>query len=269
MATSICVLICDLYLWLLYNARIVGRLSIMTLIGLVSRVFVFVGGAESWLLGYILYYVIFSTLLVYLIVKKFFPYTSHSEMNNALESTYMTTKWVNIASYPEFILLVSTIGLVLTVGGFVAFRLAEIENVAYRFAKTVNHGVHDVSYIEMCVCAISIVISIGCFLSTYRSFFRRQQHMRSRVSLFLIHRTVDIYYICCLASYVCIVLWCLLIYWYNKEKRLVVIGTLAPLIFVAFSNGYLYFVKNDGNYLEDVGKINRVVRKHNRELFKT
>ena len=93
--------------------------------------------------------------------------------------------------------------------------------------------------------------------------------MRSRISLFLIHRTVDIYYICCLGSYVCIVLWCLHVYWYHSEKRIVVIGVLAPLIFVAFSNGYLYFVKNDGNYLEDVGKINRLVKKHNKELFKT
>ena len=74
--TSITILCCDCYLWLLFKASFVKRLSVITSIAALSRVLIFAGGKDFWIYGYMIYYMVFAAVLINYIAKKRFPYAT-------------------------------------------------------------------------------------------------------------------------------------------------------------------------------------------------
>lgn len=57
LVSSVAVVINDLYMYLMYNARIIKRISLLSLIIFSSRLFIMLGGSDYWLYGYLVIYV--------------------------------------------------------------------------------------------------------------------------------------------------------------------------------------------------------------------
>ena len=55
--SALAVVINDLYVYLMYNARIITRIGILTLIMFSSRLFIMLGGADYWVYGYLVIYI--------------------------------------------------------------------------------------------------------------------------------------------------------------------------------------------------------------------
>ena len=55
--SSVAVTINDIYIVLMYNARIINRISVMSLIIFCSRLFILLGGSHYWIYGYLVIYV--------------------------------------------------------------------------------------------------------------------------------------------------------------------------------------------------------------------
>ena len=55
--SSVAVAINDIYMYMMYNARIINRISLLALIIFCSRLFIMLGGSDYWLYGYLVIYV--------------------------------------------------------------------------------------------------------------------------------------------------------------------------------------------------------------------
>ena len=55
--SALAVVINDIYVYLMYNARIINRIGILTLIMFSSRLFILLGGADYWVYGYLVIYI--------------------------------------------------------------------------------------------------------------------------------------------------------------------------------------------------------------------
>jgi hypothetical protein len=119
LATSITIACCDCYLWLLFKASFVKRLSGLTTVAAMSRILIFGGGKAFWIYGYMLYYMLFAIVLMRYIAKQRFPYATSISQDSILDESRLKMSFRDVAAFPEFILLASTVGLILTVS-FVA-----------------------------------------------------------------------------------------------------------------------------------------------------
>ena len=115
-ACSIAVVINDLYIYMMFNARIINRISILALIIFCSRFFIMLGGSEYWFYGYMFTYVWLESAIVLGIVEKRLPYNSEIEITQVDKSQLQTkkTKFLDLARVPEFIFCVITIGLIVS-----------------------------------------------------------------------------------------------------------------------------------------------------------
>jgi uncharacterized protein YlxW (UPF0749 family) len=46
-------------------------------------------------------------------------------------------------------------------------------------------------------------------------------------------------------------------------------GAFIPWIFLAQTNAWLYFTQNDGQWVADIGRLNKQIHHHNKELVAT
>ena len=74
--SSVAVVINDIYVVLMYNARIIKRISIMVLIVFCSRFFILLGGSDFWIYGYLVIYVWLQCIIALGIVRKRLPFNS-------------------------------------------------------------------------------------------------------------------------------------------------------------------------------------------------
>jgi hypothetical protein len=229
LATAITIACCDAYLWLLFKASFVKRLSGLTSIAAASRILVFGGGKSFWIYGYMIYYMLFSVVLMGYIVRKRFPYATAITQDSILDDSRLRMTFHDVAALPEFILLVSTVGLILTVS-FVA--AAEPEGV---LPQAIHINNSDLPFTAVCGLCILIVLTIFTCMAVLRSYTRRKQGLKTRVHYYLFHRAVDLYYICCLGLIVLTYIWCLIFFaLYGQEDYLIpTMGAFIPWIFLA------------------------------------
>ena len=79
--SSIAVAINDIYLYMMYNARIINRISLLSLIIFCSRLFIMLGGSDYWLYGYLVIYVWLECIIALGIVEKRLPYNTELNIN--------------------------------------------------------------------------------------------------------------------------------------------------------------------------------------------
>ena len=78
---SIAVAINDIYIYMMYNARIINRISLLSLIIFSSRLFIMLGGSDYWLYGYLVIYVWLECIIALGIVEKRLPFDNEMNIN--------------------------------------------------------------------------------------------------------------------------------------------------------------------------------------------
>lgn len=87
----------------------------MTSLAIISRILIFGGGENGWLYGYMLYYVIFASIISWTISRIHFPYSTAICEDKMLDESSAEKKQIDVTSYPEFILIFSTITYIVTI----------------------------------------------------------------------------------------------------------------------------------------------------------
>jgi septal ring factor EnvC (AmiA/AmiB activator) len=66
-------------------------------------------------------------------------------------------------------------------------------------------------------------------------------------------------------------IWCLIFFaLYGEDDYLIpTMGAFIPWIFLAQTNAWLYFADNDGQWVQDIARLNKQVHHHNKELVAT
>ena len=72
--TMIAVLITDVFLYLIWNSKILESPTVLCFSGLLNRLLLFVFGGNSWIYGYMLLYLCYGTVFSFVIAKKRFPF---------------------------------------------------------------------------------------------------------------------------------------------------------------------------------------------------
>ena len=78
---SVAVTINDIYMYMMYNARIINRISLLSLIIFSSRLFIMLGGSDYWLYGYLVIYVWLECIIALGIVEKRLPFNTEMNIN--------------------------------------------------------------------------------------------------------------------------------------------------------------------------------------------
>lgn len=72
--TMIATLITDVFLYLVYNAKIVENPTFMCFGGMFNRALLYIFGGNYWIYGYLVLYLIYGVMLSDIISKKRFPF---------------------------------------------------------------------------------------------------------------------------------------------------------------------------------------------------
>lgn len=72
--TMIAVLLTDVFIYLIWNSKIIETPSILCISILLNRLLLYVFGGNYWIYGYMLLYLIYGTILSFIITKKRFPF---------------------------------------------------------------------------------------------------------------------------------------------------------------------------------------------------
>lgn len=111
--SSVAVMINDLYVILMYNARIINRISILTLIIFCSRLFILLGGSHYWIYGYLVIYVWLQCIIALGIVRKRLPF--NNQIDNNENKSVKKTHFMDLARVPEFIFILITVSICVSI----------------------------------------------------------------------------------------------------------------------------------------------------------
>ena len=179
------VVINDIYMYLMYNARIIDRISLLSLIIFSSRLFIMLGGSDYWLYGYLVIYVWLECVIALGIVERRLPY--NTEINiSAVDNPLMIKKttFTDLAKVPEFIFMIITVSLIVSIVIASAFEPKGV----YLEDLPIGDGIE---YTAVVVLAVLIVITFLFIVCWIRAFKRKIDNTVSTVFIYLCSRKVD------------------------------------------------------------------------------
>ena len=186
LVSSMAVVINDIYVYLMYNARIISRIYVLSLIMFCSRIFIMIGGADYWVYGYLFIYVWLGCIIALGIVKKRLPLNSEllTMSENAIAAK--KTKFLDLARVPEFIFMVITISLVCSIVVATAVKPKGV------FLKDLPIG-PGIDYQSAVGLAILIVVSFLFAISWIRAFRRKVSRTVGDSYVYLCAKRIDNY----------------------------------------------------------------------------
>lgn len=259
LVSSIAVVINDLYVYLMYNSRIISRISVLALIMFCSRIFILIGGADYWVYGYLFIYVWLECIIALGIVKKRLPLNSELLTLSENAMAEKRTKFLDLAHVPEFIFMVITIGLVCSI---VVATAVEPKGVFLKDLP-ISSGIEYQAAVGL---AILVVVSFLFAMSWIRAFKRKVSRTVGETYVFLCAKRIDTYYIVSLICYICTIFWTLGFYAFIKDKIILVTGFILPAIMFFFFNIVIVYIINNFYFVEDVNGINRNIKAHNKRV---
>lgn len=235
--------ICDIWLGLLYHSKILKRLSFMTGLAIITRILIFGGGKEGWLYGYMLYYILFCSIVSWTIARKHFPYATAISEDKMKDASSEKKVFVDVTTHSEFIFIFTTVAYVISVAMIQVFK-----------PKGVTPPLLTVfgmqfTYVFACLISLCLVATIFFVINIRRTFYRKKHNLKRKVSYFLGTKRFAIFEIFCLCLYICVVAWSFVFYWISKSWMFVIAGCVCPAIMYFFMQGWLNFIKNDGYFL--------------------
>ena len=179
------IVINDFNLYVMYNARTIERISVISMIIFCSRLFILLGGSDYWVYGYLTTYIWLACIIVLGIVEKHLPFNTEIDINS-VDSPLLIKKMktMDLARVPEFILLFITICFV---GTIVFISNIDPKGVDFK-ALSIGTGI---SYIGATGVAILCVITFLCISCWVRAFKRKIDNTASDTYIFLLSRKVD------------------------------------------------------------------------------
>jgi hypothetical protein len=261
-ATACCVGLCDTFLGLLYHSKIIKRLSLMTSLAIISRVLIFGGGKDAWLYGYMLYFVLFASIISWTISRIHFPYATAISEDKMADASNAVKKQVDVTQYPEFILVFSAVSYVISIAMISSFRPKGVTPPPLTaWGRTLN-------FTSVCVVSLFCCITIFFALNLRRIFYRNKHNLKRKVNYYIANKRFGIFEIYSLCLYICMLFWSFIFYWVSRSYYFVAAGCIVPLIVYYFSQGWLNFLKNDCEYFRNIKKMNVQQNKHNQELLR-
>ena len=257
---TVAVFVNDINLYIMYNARIIRRISVLALIIFCSRLFILLGGSDYWVYGYLVTYVWLECIIALGIVEKRLPFDSEMDINAVDNPTLLKkTKYLDLARVPEFIFLFITLCFV---GTIVLASNIEPKGV---YLKDLNIG-DGISYKGATFVSILFVVTFLCVWCWIRAFKRKIDNTVSDTYMFLLTRKVDQYSIFSITCYMAAVFWSIGIYSFSENENYLVTGFFLPAILYFFFNVIIVYIKNDYSFLESVEILNSNIRAHNKRV---
>ena len=259
--SSVAVAINDIYMYMMYNARIINRISLLALIIFCSRLFIMLGGSDYWLYGYLVIYVWLECIIALGIVEKRLPYNTEKNIASDASNALMIkkTKFLDLARVPEFIFCLITISLVVSIIIATSFEPRGV------YLKDLPWG-DGIEYGAVTALAILIVVSFLFVWAWIRAFKRKIDATVSETYVYLCSRKVDSYYIFCIICYILCIFWTLGAYPFFDQKNVLVTGFCLPAILFCFFNVFIIYVNNNFYFIEDTDGINRRIVAHNKRV---
>jgi hypothetical protein len=117
---------------------------------------------------------------------------------------------------------------------------------------------------ETAFMSVMIVLTEFCFFLSWRTFSRKRYDVKDQTYYYIFNWRFDTYYISFVTLYLIVIAWCVTVYWNYKNVPLLVAGLIVPGIVLCMGNGYLFLVKNDFDFFQNIGKLNRKIAKNNK-----
>ena len=165
--SSTAVVINDLYVYLMYNARIINRIAILSLIMFASRLFIMLGGADYWVYGYLVIYIWLQLIIALGIVRQRLPFNNQIDLRDQQSLNVKKTKFLDLARVPEFIFLIITVSIICSIA------IAESVNPKGVYLKPIELGGIELTYWSATFLSILIVVTILFIVAWMRAFKRR------------------------------------------------------------------------------------------------
>ena len=70
----IATVITDVFIYLVWNAKITRSTTVLCFAGLLNRLLLFVFGGNQWIYGYIIIYLIYGIILSFVVAERRFPF---------------------------------------------------------------------------------------------------------------------------------------------------------------------------------------------------
>ena len=239
---AVAVVACDIFVALIFQARVLDHTSVLILFIFVSRVLVFFGGEFYWIYGYLVMYMIIGGVLTYKIAQQFFPFASVDPIDFS-DLKPKTKAYVNIAKKPSFILLAMTVCL-----AFVIFLTVTFKPKGVGFGDVSVLGT-TISYDAASFGCIYIVLTVFVLQCTYRTYVRKTSGISGQVYLYMVNKSFDSFAISMLFNYLILLSWTFALYSVIKSSLIVLVGVFLPAVLVSFAYGFVYYQKNDYMYL--------------------
>jgi len=257
--SSVAVVINDIYVYLMYNARIINRIAVLSLIMFCSRLFIMLGGANYWVYGYLVIYIWLELIIVLGIVRRRLPFNSQIEMTSE-NAPVKKTKFLDLARVPEFIFLVITVSII------VSIVVAETVNPRGVYLSPLELGIVTLNYWSATFLSILIVVSFLFFVAWMRAFKRRVDQTVSPIYIYLFSRKIDTYFVLCIICYILCIFWTLGIYEAYPYDIVLLSGLMVPVIAFFTLNIIQIYIRNNYYFVEDVSGMNRKIEAHNKRV---
>jgi hypothetical protein len=85
----------------------------------------------------------------------------------------------------------------------------------------------------------------------------------------MVAKKVDSFFISVIFLYIVILAWTLAFYKLTEQNIILLIGVLGPILLVLYLAIFLYYSKNDYNYLQNMDRENKKITAYNTRLVKT
>jgi hypothetical protein len=256
---SLAVFVNDMYFYLMFNARIITKISLLTLMIFCSRLFIFMGGKDYWVYGYLAMYIWTECMIALNIVRKRLPFNTEVDVNSTSDLPFSIKKvnFVDLARMPEFLFILITLSVVVTV---IVVTLYDYDGVGL---ADMPIGVDGITVQYALAGSVLIVISflfVWCWL---RAFKRKIDVTMGYTFVYLCDKKIDQYYIFCMILYLIVTFWVLVVYPFVDDPNLLVSGFFIPAILFFFLNIVITYIKNGYFFVEDIEGLNREIRYHN------
>lgn len=168
------------------------------------------------------------------------------------------------ARRPELLLGILTVYFAALVGIVSSIKIAGVDLKPIQIPQQDGSAAKELSYPVVAGLSVVLAISMYCFASFYRLLVRKA----TRMEIYDSRKTATAS--CCtgkdclsllglylLLSFTCCTFWSVFGFWITKRLQYLYLGILGSASFLAYVYAYLYFVLNEFDYFEDVGKVNK------------
>lgn len=208
--TSVSVFFCDVFVLIMFNARIIKMPAFLSFLVFASRILIFTSGIDRWMYGYMIAYMMVSIVISHEIIAKHFPYMLDFETTDFVKLKKATHQKNNLAKFPEALLIFISILLVTTVALTTAFapKGVAVKDIVWN----INEQTIVISPMLAAFASILIVLTEMTANLAYRTYVRKYEKIQDITYWYMCCYGFDISYLSLTGLYFVVLAWIVLIY---------------------------------------------------------